>query len=238
MTVMSTSTRELTIGNVVTRAFQLAGLLGDMQTPSDTDGAMARDFLETIIDSLATEGVLARQIRFTDLPMVVGQRAYNLDATTLDVIGDGMYIAAGQSNPADTETLVRQVRREEWHKLSPKSARGNPTLMYAYRASSTVELRVWPIPTEAGTIRIQEQRLLADNTDGNATPDLQRYWAEYLLWALGSMVAAAKSLPTDRVAYFEARAEKLLLKCKGKAVQRGAVQAYVDHRVSFGRRRY
>ena len=233
---MPTATRELTIGQLVQRAFQLVGVLGDMQTPTPTDGAMARDFLEIIVDGLATEGLLARQIRFTNLQLVTGTRAYQLATDTLDVVGDGMYIPAGQVDPASSEMLVRQVRREEWNKISSKSSTGLPTLMYAYRTANIVELRVWPIPNEAGMIRIQEHRLLADVSDAAATPDLQRYWAQYLLWELGHHLAAAKSLPTDRVAYFENEAAKLLIKCKGKAVQRGSVQAYVDH--SVGSRRW
>jgi hypothetical protein len=235
MTVMSSATRELTVGQIVTRAFQLAGVLGDMQQPSDTDGAMARDFLETIIDGLATEGMLARQIRLTNLQLIVGTSAYALSSDTLDVVGDGMYIPAGQSDPANSETRVRLVRLEEWNQLSAKSSTGLPSLMYAYRTASIVELRIWPIPNEAGRIRIEEQRLLADVSDANATPDLQRYWAQYLMWELGHSIAAAKSLPIERVAYFKNEAEKLLLKCKGKAVQRGSVQAFVDHPVGMRR---
>lgn len=233
---MPTSTRELSIGTIVTRAFQLAGLLGDMQEPSDTDSSMARDFLETIIDNLAVEGHLARQIRFTDLQLIVDQPNYSLSDTTLDVVGNGMYIPAGETNPANSEMLVRLVRREEWNELSAKASTGLPTLMYPYRVASVIELRVWPIPTEAGMIRIQEQRLLADVSDANATPDLQRYWTQYLLWRLGQHLAAAKSLPLDRVVYFKGEADMLLQKCKGKAVQRGSVQAFVDHCVT--RRRY
>lgn len=243
MTVASTTTRELTIGTIVKRSLQLAGLLSAQQDPQVDDAALGRDLLEALIDNLQTEGIFARSVKFRDVSLTVGVYRYTLTQDVLDVIGDGMYIMAGETDAtkADGETVVKQIRREEWHRLSTKAAQGRPTLFYCHRELSSVQVWFWPIPADApvsgipAKVRLQLHRLLADNNDANATPDLQRYWVSYMQWQLAHDLGSAKGLPIERLAYMAGQAKSYLDKCRGYANQRPGARAYIDHRTPWSR---
>lgn len=243
MTVAATSTREFDIGELVRRGFQLAGLKSEQQAPSEEDAGLARDLLEMRIDNLQTDGVFARSVRLEYLSLTAGTYVYTLGADVLDVVDDAMYLPAGtvDQTQAQGETRIRQIRREDWQIIGTKDALGRPTLYYIYKAEAALQLWLWPIPDEAAVngipakVRLQVHRLLADNNDANATPDLQRYWAMHLIWGLAHDLSAAKSLPTDKVAYCEGMSEKYLAKCKSYSNQRGPVQMYVDHRTAWHR---
>ena len=193
----------MAVGEVIRRALQLAGLLEATQSPSKGDLELGRALLETLVDELQTQGLAARCSKFEAVTLTANIYQYTLDASTLDVFGDGMYIAASETNinKAHAETVVRQASRDEWQTISAKAAKGPPRLYYASLNLAVVGIRYWPIPDEAGTIRHQVTRHLADVDDDNATLDLHQYWVQPILWGLAEQLAVAKSLPLERASY-------------------------------------
>jgi len=235
---MSTSTRELTINTIVRRAYQLAGLMnpgeGEGSAQFKEKAAMARDFLELIVDDLQTEGIFVRSVDFYTLTLVKGQEEYTLPLDTLDLHGSAMYLDPNQTTG---ETMVTMIPRESYQRLSNKTAQGRPYLYYPNKVDSKVEVFLWPVPDQAGTIRFQRRRLLADNTDGNATIDLERYWAKYIVWELAHHLATASSLEPNRCGYLANKAEKALKKAKGYARQRPPTFIHLTHSSGSMRRR-
>lgn len=243
MTVSTSTTREFSIGLIVRRAMHLAGILEAQQEVSEADAALARDLLEVIVDSLSTEGEFARSVKFYDLSLTAGTYRYTLPADILDLVGDAMYLPPGEVDATKVagESLVRRVLREEWQVLSSKQAEGIPMLVYMHRELAQVQAWFWPIPSEApinsipAKVRLPVHRLLADNNDANATPDLTRDWVSFLQWQLGHDLSAAKTLPVDRLMYYQSRADYYRERCKQKAHQRGPIQAYVVHPTPWSR---
>lgn len=243
MTISTSSTRELSIGTLVRRSLQLAGLLSSQQDVPTADAALGRDLLEVVIDNLATEGIFARSVKFVDVSLTVGTYRYDLADDVLDVVDDAMYLRPGiaDATKGRGETLIRQIRRNEFHELSSKDAEGIPTLFYTHREGPTLQVWFWPIPSEDAVnsipakARLQVHRLLADNNDANATPDLQRYWAVYLQWQLAHDFAAAKSLPVERLVYFKGQAQSYLDKCRSYANQRPSTQSSYWHPTPWSR---
>lgn len=236
MTVSSSVGQQFTIDRIVRMAYRRAGLKNVQGSPSTAEASHAREELELIVDSLSNRGVYANAVTFEDVTCTAGVASYTLPATVVDVVGDGQVVAEGQDpDDADGGTRIRQIRREEWHHISGKSAQGRPTLFYTNRVNRLVSVTVWPKPDSAQVIRFQAHRRLADVQDGTATLDLEDFWLNYLVAALAAVLAESHSLPTPVVQDKRAAAEKLLLEARRQANQRPNIDVVVAHQSRRGR---
>lgn len=236
MTVMTTSGRRFSIGTIILRALQKSGLLSAQQSLTSVNAgqiSLAVDTLETIVDDLQTEGVFARSVSFYDLPLVADTYRYDMPTSALDVIGDAMFLPVGtvDATKASGECLVTQVDRDYWQRNTAKDATGQPTTYFCNRQLDTIAVWLNPIPDadHAGTIRFQLHRNLADNTDLDATLDLELYWQGYVIHELASQLAESASMPNDKVSRLAAKAVAQKTKAKATANQRGPNQIVVNH---------
>ncbi len=231
MTVATTRTRRFRIDQIVTAAYRLAGLLNEHQAPNTAQKNAAYDLLETMLKENQVTGLFAREIVFETITLTAGTNEYNLSESTFDVIADGMYIDAAESDPdhAAAEMVVTQIDREQRQTIQAKNASAIPTMFYVDRTADTVKVWLWPIPNEAGRVRFQVHRFVADSFDGNATPDLEVFWEQWEIWELAHQLATAASLSMDRILHLQTVAEKKLMLCRAYANPRGSQQAYADH---------
>ena len=238
MTVSSSTTFEFDVNDIVLQAYRLAGLLSIQESLSGIDatfGSHGRKTLERIVDHLATYGINANAVDLTTLSLTAGTNSYELSSSYLDVIDTATYIdASDTADDAEGETIIKPIPRDEWVQLPNKSAEGKPTLYYVHRAG-TLTVYFWPTPNEAGTVRLQVHRLLADVQDGNATVDLQRYWADYLIWELAHQLSMGSSVSMQRTLYLGKWATTKLKKCRSYARQRTAARVGVRHPTPWSR---
>lgn len=243
MTVSSSTASRRTVDQVVMHAFQLAGLMG-MEQSTTAPGwagksAFGRVALDSIVDHLTTYGVYARSVGFYNQSLAAGTTVYTMPATTVDVVGNASYIGADATDTAayDGELLVEQINRDEWQGLSSKAAEGRPLKFFVDRGQTdyTVDVRLWPIPEEAGTVRFQLQRSPADTFDGDATLDLREYWMEYIYHKLAAHLATSSSLPVERCSYLNKRAQECLDYARGFANEHVPGQMVVDHQTGWSR---
>lgn len=198
----------VSINTLILLAYKRAGLLpveaqlsGANMTPKLEHG---RTLLNLIIGNLATEGFTARTMEFYDLPIVAGEPYYTLPNTVLDVHEDAMFIPSENLDTKFTsgELACRQVDLDTWNKLTVKGSESTrPQLYVTLRSGGAVQLRFWPVPTDAGVMRIKTVRKLGSNSDGKATVDLQEHWQDTIVWLLASYVAVDSSLSTERCAF-------------------------------------
>lgn len=238
MTVSASVGRELNVGTLVTMSYKMAGLMNVGQAPSAAQKTFAKQLLETILDGLQAEGVNARALTFENLALTAGTYKYALSTAALDVIGPGMYISADQADleRATGETPVTIIGPDQWQLTSSKAATGRPTLYYPYRVSNPVQVWLWPIPDEAGTIRFQVHRKLADTDDDNATLDLETYWDQFILWELSHQLAAASSLPVGKLSYYAGQAQMKKSYAKSMARNHANGQIMLVHSTRWNRR--
>lgn len=242
MTISSTSGANLTIDTLVLRAYQMAGLMAAEQGrtgPTWTQKAsLARDLLQTVLNELQTDGVMAHFVNAYTLTLVSGTYIYSMPAATVKVIEDGAYIAASETDisKASGETPVLQKDRETWQRLSAKSATSRPTLFYVEESLEPIRVFLWPIPDEAGTIRFQLERTLADTTDGAATVDLPLYWTQFLIWELAHQLASAHSLDNATCGRLANTAAAKKERARAKGNQHVPNRFYVDHRSAWSNR--
>lgn len=226
----------ISINTLILLAYKRAGLLpveaklsGANMVPKLEHG---RQVLDLIMDGLATEGFMARTMGFYDLPIVAGESQYTLPDTVLDVFEDAMFVPSENEDTKHTtgELVCKQIDLATWQTLTTKgSISTRPQLYAAFRSGATVELRFWPVPSEAGTMRVKTVRLLGSNSDGSKTPDLHRYWFDALVWCLAYYVAVDSSVPAERVQFLNAMAEQKKKACVRYSFEHTSQQAVVDY---------
>lgn len=236
MTIATTRTRELEVGHLVTMAYRLAGLLNEHQACPEVKAIAGRDLLETIMKHLQVYGVFARAVTLSNITLVSGTNTYNLPTDVFDVFGSAVHIESGD-DPDNPEHVfaMRPVSREERQLLAAQAATGPPSLFYVDKTTVPNSVWLYPTPNEAGYVRFQTHRLAADSNNATATPDLERYWAQYLIWELAYQLAMANSLPIERVAMLRADAKEKLTMCRAYATPRGSFQIGLDHATGWSR---
>lgn len=237
MSIASSPSSPISINQLVLLAYKRAGILpvearlsGANMAPKLEHG---RQLLDLILDGLATDGFTARTTLFYDLPLVAGESQYTLPDHILDVIDDAMFV--GSENP-DTkytsgELVCSQVPLSTWQTLTVKgSSSTRPQLYTVERSGADVVLKFWPVPSEAGTMRLKTMRLLGSNTaDGDNSVDLQRYWYDALVWCLAYYVAVDSSMPADRVGMLMTTAELKKKAALRFSFERPGIQAVVSY---------
>lgn len=243
MTVATTWGTRPTVDDLVLSSYQLAGLLDAQATSSAPEwpqmAAVGRRRLDFLVKHMSAEGFQARQTVFTEVLMQVGVSSYTLSDEFIDIVGDGAYIPEGTPTAdADGEIVVSRMLREDWQRLAAKGAEGIPTKHFVDHGTTsyTITVRVWPIPTEAGTIRFQAQRAWRDNYLGNVTVDLPDHWSLALSWNLAHELAVMNSLPLQTCGYLRARAVEYIDYAKRNSNEHGSMQVMVDHPTGWSRR--
>lgn len=237
MTVNSSRTTEYNIDQLVLTAHRLAGLAHISQDMTTEQGAWGRQLLELTMKHLETLGVQVRVREFVEVTMVVGTDRYELEADVLNVTGAGAYIREDEPDieHASSELQVTLIDHMQWQQLSAKSAEGNPTLCYVHRAGALVEIRLWPTPTEAGTLRLPVQLLYPDSTDGNKTPGTERPWAQYLTYELAWQLAESGEKSREKIGSLQGVAAQKLKECRGFSQEKVPYQMQFCHPVGRGR---
>lgn len=236
MAVMTTNTRELPINTLIRRAAQMAGIMGLEQGEDSSSpqwlakASFGRDQLEAIIKSIGVQGALTRNIITTTTTLTAATASYALAAGTIDVSGWGQYKA---SSSATQEFPVRQVDREEYMAIADKTQAGMPTRMYVQKLA-TVTLFLHPVPDVTDSIlTVQRQRILADNSDGAATADLETYWMDYLMKELSYRMSVG--MPVAERSLLRGDAQSALEIAQTKARQIVPNRVELDHPTAWSR---
>lgn len=240
MTASLLPSTQISINTLVLLAYKRAGLLpveaqlnGANMTPKLEHG---RQLLDLIMDSLATEGFIARTMAFYDLPILSGESQYTLPDSILDVFEDAMFINNTNLDTKYTtgELVCKQIDLATWQLLTTKgTVSTRPQLYAAFRSGATVQLRFWPVPSEDGTMRLKTVRLLGDNSDGTKTPDMHRYWFDAMVWMLASYIAVDSSLPPEKITFLQNMAEVKKQACVNYSFEHTNTTAVLNYQTQW-----
>lgn len=210
-----------------------AKLSGANMTPKLEHG---RQLLDLIMDNLAVDGFIARTMEFYDLPIVAGESYYTLPDSILDAHEDAMFVPDENPDTKHTtgELVCKQISVDTWQTLTTKgSISTRPQLYAAFRTGAQVQLRFWPVPSEAGTMRVKTVRLLGGNADGSETPDLQRYWHDAIVWCLAYYLAVDSSMPSDKISFLQNMAAMKKKECIKYAYEHVSQQAALSYQTQW-----
>jgi len=235
VTISSTPSTPISIATLVLLAYKRAGLLpveattvGANMTAKITHG---KQLLDLIMDNLAVEGFIARTMGFHDLAIVAGTSSYTLPDSILDVHEDAMF--APTANP-DSELVCSQIDLATWQTLTVKTSESpRPQLYAAFRSGATVVVKFWPVPSDAGTMRMKTVRLLGDNSTTTNTPDLQRYWLDVLVWILAYYVAVDSSMPAEKIGFLAQVSEQKKRDALRYSFEHPSQQAIVNYHTQW-----
>lgn len=219
MSINQAPSTPISINTLILLAYKRTGLVpvetrlnGANLTPKLEHG---RQLLDLILDGLAVEGFIARTTAFYDLAIAAGESQYTLPDTILDVHDNAMFVPSSNVDTKHTtgELVCAQVDLSTWQTLTNKGAISTrPQLYLAARDAATVVLKFWPVPSDAGVMRLKTVRLLGSNADGTKSPDLQRYWYDALVWCLAYYIAVDSSL-LDKAGSLKAIADEKKKMC-------------------------
>lgn len=231
MPIASTPTTPTAINTLILLGLKRAGLVPVEATTSGANMAAklshGRTLLNLICDNLAVEGFTARWTSFYDLDIAAGDGDYTLTDTVLDVFEDAMFYTDAAP---ETELVCKQMDLSTWQTLTTKTTESSrPQLYVAIRSGATIQVKLWPIPSEAGTLRLKAVRLLGNNDTGTNSVDLQRYWEDALVWMLAYYFAVDASLPLDRCTFLGAQADAKRKACVRYAFEHTSTQAAVSY---------
>lgn len=216
MTVATSRSNEYTISQIVTVAFRRAGLLNRYQTLDTTSQAEGQQELQLVCDELEGRGLMSRSTEFYVLDLTAGTTEYDLPAYTLAVVNRAMYIPAGDSDPSSNEQVIESVSQEDWQTISNKLSQSVPTLYFHRRDVIPNQVVFWQVPNEAGSVRLQIQRLRADTSQGTKTIDFERYWMDALVFRLASSLCFNSGLD-ERGMQYRGMAEQSITRCLSNA---------------------
>jgi hypothetical protein len=215
MVVNTDSSRRFDVAKVIRLALRAAGVISAWDVIDDAVFGEGRDLLDLVLDTLALEGVTATTEAFETVSVSAGTSAYQLAASTLEILDPVWWAAAGEAEPPEDQTPVAIVSAQRWRELDDATTSATPSYVYAYKGGSGLEARLSPIPSASGTLRLRTQRMLVDAGGGANQVELATWWTQFLVQALGAELAQAHGL-TSNCQLCLVRAEVLKKKCLNK----------------------
>ncbi len=237
MSIATAPSDPISLNELILLAYKRAGVLpvearlsGANMVPKLEHGRLT---LNLIMDALATEGFIARTTGFHDLPLVAGEPYSPLPNDILDVHEDAMMVPADNPDTKFTsgELVCKQIDLFKWSTMTVKGAISTrPQLYCVFRHGALVNLRFWPVPSEAGTMRLNVTRLFGSSSDGTKSADLERFWYDCLVWQLAYYIAIDSSMPSDRVSLLAGIAESKKRQCVSFSFEHtSGPQAVIDY---------
>lgn len=229
---------EFTIDDIVVHAYRRCGYLNIGQSLDDLDPAYSghgKRTLKLIVDHLVTRGINQKNIEFFDLQLTEGVYRYTLPNTALLIVSDGMYFPPGEPpDRASGETLVKQIHINEWHMYSAKNAVARPTQFAASRPTPN-EIFFWPIPDEAGTVRLRLQQYYPNTNEGQDKLSLRSYWNKFFVFQLAYELSIDLTMPATVQGSLKMNAAEAFRFCRIHAKPVVAEHAPVFHPTPWNR---
>lgn len=140
---------EMPLASFVSRVLQKCGVLDSGETATAADTALILDITNGTIKGLHADGLLWWAVRTEPIAFVSGQADELVPLDFAEAVFAYWVGAAGK---------VRLIERGEYEAIFDKTQGGNPELLFVDDGL----LRLWPIPSADGVLRLTYQREIAD----------------------------------------------------------------------------
>lgn len=205
MTVAATATFEATANELIDRALENVGAKGVDGTATTNQRVNARHRLNLLFKGLDRGQRPLWRVDPTDVTVAANASSVTLSTEIIDVKPLANWRASGET----TRTTVRAASDDFWISLPDQTATADaPTQFNVQIALSGLTLRLYPVPTVAGTLEIQAFKRGKDFISGVETPDLLQRGQEILLLGLTWMLAPAYGRPYQEIAAWKAQFEE------------------------------
>lgn len=211
---------ELQRDEIIKSALRKVGALAKGQTPSAEDYTDATTALNSLIQTLSTNGMpLWKRIEI-ELTPVLNQTSYSI-ATDLKVVQ--VYLSDNTSG-----TLFELTPKSLYDiNRMPSSTTGQAVHYYLDYSLNTTDVVIWPKPDQGMVdnkkINVVYQKEFDGFITSTDTPDFPTYWTDALIYSLAVRIAPEYGLPLQ---------DRQLLKEEAKMYIEAA-EGYGDEDVSW-----
>lgn len=139
----------LPLASFVSRVLQKCGVLASSETASAADYALVLDVINGTIKALHADGLLWWAVNTEPMDFASGVDALPVPLDFSEAVFAYWVGAAGR---------VRLIERGEYEAIFDKTQDGTPEVLFV----DGEVLRLWPVPSADGTLRLTYQREIAD----------------------------------------------------------------------------
>lgn len=184
MATSGTTSATLTARQVVTAALEEIGILPLGETVASEDAAKAMQVLGLMLKTWQVDGV--------GLQWCVQEIALTWPASTTAVTLNTNYLDLRnvRRRASNIDTPLYPLSISEYAELSNKAATGTPTSYSVLKTRTTLEVRIWPVPTADTAIYAEGLRIIEDVTDLGQDLDVPQEWLETVYVCLAARLLA------------------------------------------------
>ena len=198
---------------VINAALRVLGVIGAGDTPSPTDYDNCAQALNLYIKQLQTKGLPLWKLEEVLVPVVQGQKVYEIGPTGPDVISDKplrVVMAFIRNDSTQNDTTLMVISRQEYMQQGYKPAQGIPKQIYYDPKINSGLLYVYDTSSQTGgyTIHLQCQMPISDTLTPSNTPEFPSEWFNTLKFGLADQLALEYGVPAGVRAELAQRAMK------------------------------
>jgi hypothetical protein len=171
---------QLIVSEIVQAAMVELGVLSAGESPTAEETQDGIRVLNWMFKSWPSRGLNLWRETQGEIVVPAATAAIALDPYCLDVV---------EARFVQSSTFERPLARWEngqYRQLPNKAQPGYPVAFYLDKQTSTISLRLWPVPVADATIRYTYSRVPQDVTDGSETVDAPQEWTELIYVALAA----------------------------------------------------
>ena len=208
-----TANYSLSRDQVINGALRVLGVVGVGDQPTATDYTNCSEALNLYIKQLQTKGLPLWKLQEVLVPMVIGQRIYEIGPSGPDVISDKplrVVMAFIRNDSTQNDTTLMVISRQEYMQQGYKPSQGIPNQVYYDPQVNSGLLYVYDTPSTTGyTIHLQCQLPISDTLTPTNTPEFPSEWFNLLKFGLADQLALEYGVPAQVRVELAQRAAKL-----------------------------
>lgn len=206
MATSGTYSFTMTRDDIIGAALRLTGAFGDQDVIPATDISNCAMALNILAKELAINGLPLWCVQDIQVPMVAGQKSYNLSAasgTTLPLRILDAYIRDSTGN----DTTLQITSRYDYDTLGQKGSQGVPNQVYYDPQLGAGSLVFYNVPADnSRTVHVVIQRQVQDFNLATDNPDFPQEAFRLLKWCLADEIALEYQATADVRKEINARA--------------------------------
>src|SRR5574343_375521 len=192
MTTSAVTSWELDRNTIIKSALRKLGVLAQGQTPSTEDYSNGAEALNSLIQTLSTEGMPLWKRTTVSITPVAGTASYTISNVWKVV----QVVLADQNSCTQIDLLPKSYYD---YKRLPDGTSGQP-VNYVYTPGiENGTLIVWPTPDSSvaanKTIDVVYQKEFFSFNSSTDTPDFPAYWTDALIYGLAVRLAPEYGIP-------------------------------------------
>lgn len=202
MTTSGTTTFGPDILDLIEEAYEMVGI----EVRGGYDLKTARRSFDMLLREWGNRGLNMWTLKLFEVPVVASGSSLviTLPVGTIDVLDAAWRTGTGISQ---SDQSLTRLGGSQWATIANKNEPGTPSQFYVHRVAPPI-IRVWPTPTENGTLMCWGLRTIEDAGVYTNTADIPPRFLPALVTGLAYYLALKSPNATDRVQMLQAEYER------------------------------